>query len=78
MYRNDLVTTTELTLDQIAMLSGVNKKSLKNTLFRLVSSGFISRSEQKIGRGGWVKYNLNPSLKEEIKKIGIISINKKY
>ena len=77
IYRNDLLTTTELTLDQIAMLSGVNKKSLKNTLFRLVSSGFISRSDQKIGRGGWVKYILNPSLKEEIKRIGTTSMIKK-
>ena len=74
---NDLLTTKELTLDEISILSGVNKKSLKNTLFRLISAGFIARSDQKIGRGGWVKYELNIGLKNEIKNIGVISIIKK-
>ena len=74
---NELHTTKELTLDEISLLSNVNKKSLKNTLFRLVSAGFIRRSDQKIGRGGWVKYELNSDLKDEIKNIGIFSMVKK-
>ena len=58
--------TEELTLDAISALSGVNKKSLKNTLFRLSSSGVIIRAEQKIGRGGWVKYQLPSYIVDEI------------
>ena len=74
---NDHLTTKELTLDDISMLSGVNKKSLKNTLFRLVSAGYITRSDQKVGRGGWVKYQINSALKNEIKNIGIFTVAKK-
>ena len=71
---NDLCTTKELTLDEISILSGVNKKSLKNTLFRLTKAGFLIRIEQKIGRGGWVKYKINDHIKNEIQNIGIASI----
>ena len=74
---NDLFTTKELTLDEISMLSGVNKKSLKNTLFRLVSAGLITRSDQKLGRGGWVKYEIHSEIRDEIKNIGVFSIVKK-
>jgi len=74
IHMNDFLTTKELTLDEIAISSGVNKKSLKNTLFRLVSAGCISRVDQKVGRGGWVKYDLNLSLKNEIKNMGISCI----
>ena len=77
IYMNDSVTTKELTLDELSILSGVNKKSLKNTLFRLNNAGFIIRSDQKLGRGGWVKYSLNSLLNEEIKNIGILSNIKK-
>ncbi len=69
---NDLYTTKELTLDEISILAGVNKKSLKNTLFRLASTGYIIRAEQKIGRGGWVKYSLNSCLSEELNNIGVV------
>ena len=54
------------------ILAGVNKKSLKNTLFRLASTGYIIRAEQKIGRGGWVKYSLNSCLFEELNNIGVV------
>ena len=74
---NDLLTTKELTLDEIAMIAGVNKKSLKNTLFRLTSAKYIIRTDQKIGRGGWVKYKLNHTLQDEIKNIGIFSASKR-
>ena len=74
---NNSLTTKELTLDEIAMMTGVNKKSLKNTLFRLASNGYIFRADQKIGRGGWVKYRLNPALQDEIKNIGIMSVIKR-
>ena len=74
---NDYVTTKELTLDEIAVSAGVNKKSLKNTLFRLASAGFITRADQKVGRGGWVKYQLNQDLKNEIDNISIYSGAKK-
>ena len=70
---NDYLTTRELTLDEIAISAGVNKKSLKNTLFRLSNAGFIIRAEQKVGRGGWVKYQLNQDLKNEIDNISIYS-----
>ncbi|MCX7091625.1 MAG: hypothetical protein NTU48_09275 [Legionellales bacterium] len=69
---NDLHTTKELTLDEISILAGVNKKSLKNTLFRLASTGYIIRAEQKIGRGGWLKYSLNSCLFEELNNIGVV------
>jgi len=59
------------------MMAGVNKKSLKNTLFRLTSAGYIIRADQKIGRGGWVKYKLNAILHDELRNIGIFSTNKK-
>ncbi len=74
---NDLVTTKELTLNEISMLSGVNKKSLKNTLFRLASAGLIIRSDQKVGRGGWVKYSIHSDIRDEIKNIGIFLMVKK-
>ena len=74
---NDSFTTKELTLDEISMLSGVNKKSLKNTLFRLVSAGLIIRSDQKLGRGGWVKYTIHPEIRDEIKNIGVFFMVKK-
>ena len=70
---NDSFATKELTLDEISIISGVNKKSLKNTLFRLTSAGFIIRADQKNGRGGWVKYEMNPYLKDEIRNSGILS-----
>lgn len=71
LYKNMKVnksdTTEELTLETIANLAGVNHKSLKNTLFRLIKAGFLSRVEQKNGRGGWVKYKVNEKVVDEIK-----------
>ena len=60
--------TGELTLESISKLAGVNQKSLKNTLFRLSNAGLIFRSDQKIGRGGWVKYKVNPHIIREIQE----------
>lgn len=68
MRLNKSDTTEELTLESIANLTGINPKSLKNTLFRLSSTGIISRADQKIGRGGWVKYRLNNQLVNEIQE----------
>ena len=63
LYKNMRInksdTTEELTLETIATLTGVNPKSLKNTLFRLTSAGGLIRPDQKVGRGGWVKYQIN-------------------
>lgn len=71
LYKNMKVnksdSTEELTLETIANLAGVNHKSLKNTLFRLIKAGFLSRVEQKNGRGGWVKYKVNEKIVAEIK-----------
>ena len=66
--RNGDYTTDELTLDLISALSGVGKKSLKNTLFRLNVEGVIKRVEQKDGRGGWVKYKIADSIIKEIER----------
>ncbi|MBA2655557.1 MAG: hypothetical protein H0U70_01060 [Tatlockia sp.] len=68
MRLNKAEATEELTLETISNLTGVNQKSLKNTLFRLTSAGVISRSDQKIGRGGWVKYQINSDIINEIKQ----------
>ena len=63
---NDGLITRTLTLDEISIMASVNKKSLKNTLFRLTNAGFILRTEQKVGRGGWVKYRLHSDLMNEL------------
>ena len=63
---NDGLITRELTLDEISIMAGINKKSLKNTLFRLTSTGLIIRSDQKVGRGGWVKYRLHSVLMSDL------------
>ena len=72
LYKNMRInksdTTDELTLESISKLAGVNQKSLKNTLFRLSDAGLIIRSDQKIGRGGWVKYQLNANIIREIQQ----------
>lgn len=72
LYKNMRVnksdTTEELTLEMIAELSRVNIKSLKNTLFRLTKGGYLKRSEQKNGRGGWVKYKINEKIVNEIQE----------
>ncbi|WP_028389170.1 hypothetical protein [Legionella fairfieldensis] len=72
LYKNMRVNkaeiTEELTLEAISNLTGVNKKSLKNTLFRLTNAKVISRVDQKIGRGGRVKYQINPSIINEIQQ----------
>ena len=70
MRFNKSDTTDELTLESISKLAGVNQKSLKNTLFRLSDAGLIIRSDQKIGRGGWVKYQLNANIIREIQQKG--------
>ena len=59
---NGAKSTVELTLENIAQMSGVNIKSLKNTLFRLRAAGLLLCVDQKVGRGGWVKYSLNEEL----------------
>jgi hypothetical protein len=68
--------TEELTLEMISDLAGVNQKSLKNTLFRLTSAGVIIRADQKVGRGGWVKYQLSPDLINEIQQNDFLAFSK--
>jgi hypothetical protein len=68
--------TDELTLETIATLTGINPKSLKNTLFRLTSAGVIIRADQKIGRGGWVKYQINSEIIEQIQQADFLSFTK--
>lgn len=72
LYKNMRVNKTdvteELTLEMIANLASVNQKSLKNTLFRLTKAGFLSRVEQKNGRGGWVKYKINNQIIRELEQ----------
>lgn len=68
MRMNKSDTTEALNLEIISELSGVNQKSLKNTLFRLVNAGCISRAEQKNGRGGWVKYKISEHIILEIQR----------
>lgn len=60
--------TDELTLESISKLTGVNQKSLKNTLFRLNNAGVLIRADQKVGRGGWVKYKINSNIIREIQQ----------
>jgi len=75
LYKNMKInksdTTDELNLESISKLTGINQKSLKNTLFRLSDAGIIARADQKIGRGGWVKYQLNAHIISEIQQKGI-------
>ena len=68
--------TDELTLETIATLTGINPKLLKNTLFRLTSAGVIIRADQKIGRGGWVKYQINSEIIEQIQQADFLSFTK--
>lgn len=68
MRMNKSETTEALNLEMISELSGVNQKSLKNTLFRLVTAGCIDRAEQKNGRGGWVKYRISEHIIMEIQQ----------
>ena len=63
---NNTATTEELTLDMISVLSGVNKQSLKNTLFRLKDKGYIRLVDQKVGRCGWVKYQIDSELVNDL------------
>lgn len=58
--------TEELTLDLISVSSGVNKKSLKNLLFRLTHAGIIERYLHKKGRGGWVIYKISEEIYREL------------
>ena len=75
MKLNKQSTTEALTLNVIALLTGINPKSLKNTLFRLSKAGLISRSDQKNGRGGWVKYQINKHIVKEIQqKIDLLTL----
>ncbi|HHF7368370.1 TPA: hypothetical protein ACPSKY_003527 [Legionella bozemanae] len=80
LYKNMRInksdTTEELTLEVISNLTGVNLKSLKNTLFRLTSSGVIIRADQKVGRGGWVKYQISESIISEIQQIDFLTFSK--
>ncbi|WP_419421636.1 hypothetical protein ACNVED_16810 (plasmid) [Legionella sp. D16C41] len=80
LYKNMKVnksdTTEELTLKMIANLAEVNYKSLKNTLFRLTSSGILSRVDQKSGRGGWVKYKINEQIVNELQETLLLSVKK--
>ena len=64
---NKAAITEELSLDMISALSGVNKKSLKNTLFRLKNKGYIKLVDQKIGRCGWVRYQIDYDIVNELK-----------
>lgn len=52
----------------ISKITGVNQKSLKNTLFRLNNGGLLIRVDQKIGGGGWVKYKINDNIIKEIQE----------
>jgi predicted transcriptional regulator len=74
MNKSDI--TEELTLEMISDLAGVNQKSLKNTLFRLTSAGVIIRADQKVGRGGRVKYQLSPDLMNEIQQNDFLALSK--
>ncbi|HGB7252651.1 TPA: hypothetical protein ACIX4Y_002067, partial [Legionella pneumophila] len=72
LYKNIKInksdSTDELTLEMIANIAGVNQKSLKNTLFRLTNAGVLIRADQKVGRGGWVKYKINSEIIKEIQQ----------
>jgi hypothetical protein len=80
LYKNMRVnksdSTEELTLEMISNLTGVNQKSLKNTLFRLTSSGVIWRADQKVGRGGWVKYQINMKIINEIQQYDLLTFSR--
>ena len=58
--------TQAMTLDKISIIAGINKKSLKNTLFRMIKSGVLMRTGYKDGRGGWSKYGIKQSIIDEI------------
>ena len=58
--------TQEMSLEKISIIAGINKKSLKNTLHRLIKNGVLIRTEYKDGRGGWSKYALNEKIFNEL------------
>ncbi|WP_195911537.1 hypothetical protein, partial [Legionella pneumophila] len=72
LYKNIKInksdSTDELTLELISEIARVNQKSLKNTLFRLTNAGVLIRVDQKVGRGGWVKYKINSEIIKEIQQ----------
>ena len=51
-------TTSRLTLSYISESAKVNKKSLKNSIWRLKQKGFLKTKTIKEGRGGWVVYEI--------------------
>ncbi len=61
-------TTDELTLELISKITQVNQKSLKNTLFLLNNAGILIRADQKVGRGGRVKYKIKAHIIREIQQ----------
>lgn len=70
MYRNCRINggnvTQELTLDYIASVTNVTKKSIKTSINRLKQKSCISRVDYKDGRGGWVKYEISQHLFTEL------------
>ena len=59
-------TTSRLTLPYIAEAAKVNKKSLKNSIWRLKQKGFLKVKTIKEGRGGWVIYEIPKDIFLEI------------
>jgi hypothetical protein len=70
IYRNCRINggnvTQELTLDYIASLTSVNKKSIKTSINRLKNKSCITVADYKDGRGGWVKYKISQQLFTEL------------
>ncbi len=70
LYKNCRIlgskTTESLTVEAIAHLANCNKKSVKTSVKRLKEKGFIIIESYKDGRGGWVRYQLNGKLYNDI------------
>lgn len=70
IYRNCRINggnvTQELTLDYIASVTNVTKKSIKTSINRLKNKSCIARVDYKDGRGGWVKYEISQQLFTEL------------
>lgn len=52
---------------EVAQMFGASEETVKNAFKRLCAAGALSRSEYKVGRGGWSTYELQRSLHEQIR-----------
>lgn len=58
--------TEPLTLEYIEKALKISIGSIKTTIKRLIEKGILNRAEFKIGRGGWVKYELPDNIYREM------------